>query len=408
MDKKYLNQWSIYFFYLSIAIYPLNVLLSLSLKLLGLDFVAARTIFICYALVFLFAIVLLIIFPISLKRVVSLFSIYLLYFILYWTTPSVMQEKYFGVQLLMIYTFYLPYAVLILSRINDFSLLFSSRFITIVNYFIIIGSFVAKYVFNESIGYMPYSYNLLPIWLLFSFHFIERPSLGKLGIALIMFLEGIIYGARGPLIWLAVGSVAYGILHYSEKKKELKISIIGFVRFLLFVGVVTGFILLLFRLLSSVDAPTSYILSRFDNGVISESKGRNSLTEAALQYLGEMGGAVNGLFFDRTIMPGRVYVHNLILETYLDFGWIIGSVILGGLFYFIGRTFQLASFTNKKMMFFLLSSFFLKYSLTGSIYEDYQFIIFLSLIVAIYKQEKPDKFVVYERTQSRKPHRNSI
>lgn len=67
-----------------------------------------------------------------------------------------------------------------------------------MNYFVIISTFVAKYFFHNQTNYMTFSYQLLPIWLLFTISFIHKPNLFKLGVALCMLLEGVVYGARGP------------------------------------------------------------------------------------------------------------------------------------------------------------------------------------------------------------------
>ncbi|HFI0830211.1 TPA: hypothetical protein ACGOX1_002092, partial [Streptococcus suis] len=56
--------------------------------------------------------------------------------------------------------------------------------------------------------------------------------------------------------------------------------------------------------------------------------------------------------------------------------------------YFVGKTFIISSITNKKVIIFAVSSFFLKYFLSGSMYEGESFIIMLALVFAVYRQEK--------------------
>ncbi|HFI0087595.1 TPA: hypothetical protein ACGOZJ_001256 [Streptococcus suis] len=387
MDNNTFNKWSVIFFYVSISIYPLSMVMATALQRLGFAYLASKSIFFFYALIYLFAFVIFVRFPLSMKRLTSLYFIYLLYFILYLTSNRFVKGTFTGVGMVMIYTFYLPYAVLILSRITNFSYLFTSKFIEYMNYVIIVSAFIVKYVFHNATNYMPYSYNLLPIWLLFVFNFIHRPSLLKAGIAIVMLLEGVIYGARGPLIWLAVGCFLCLSIDLIEKKVLRHLTLKTFLQIFSGIGLFAGIFLFLRRVLASVHIEGSYILNRINQGIIGESTGRMFMIETAIAHLKIMGGEINGAFFDRTLMPDGIYVHNFILETYLSFGWVLGTMILFFFVYFIGTTFFRASMTNKKVVVFAVSAFFLKFFVTGSMYGDYSFIIMLSVVYAVYRQE---------------------
>ncbi|NQN51122.1 hypothetical protein HPA12_02050 [Streptococcus suis] len=388
MENRQYNVWSINFLYISIAIYPLSIVMRFLLTKLGFAFIAGRSIYICYALVYLFAAVILVRFGISLKRFASLYYIYILYLFLYVTSDPSVKKIFSGVVMVMIYVYYLPYSVLILSRISDFTLLFSSKFIEYMNFVIIISSFIMKYIFNDQTNYMPYSYNLLPIWILFSINFIQKPTLLKAGISVVMLLEGVIYGARGPIIWLIIGVLFCAILEMVDRKLLANLSFKMLGRFLLSVSVLAGIFLFLSRFFSSISSEGSYILSRLQQGDLGDSSGRKAMIDIAITYLKQMGGEINGIYFDRTLMPQKLYVHNFILETYLSFGWFLGTVILISLFYFVGKTFVSSNMTNKKVVIFAISAFFLKFFLSGSMYEGESFIVMLSLIFAVHQQEK--------------------
>ncbi|HEM3725312.1 TPA: hypothetical protein U1D16_000691 [Streptococcus suis] len=388
MENSAFNKWSIIFFYISMSIYPLSMVMATALQRIGYINLAGKSIFFFYALVYVLALVIILRFPLSLKRLTSLYFIYILYIILFLTSNKFVRNAFTNVGMVMIYTYYLPYAVLILSRITDFSYLLKSKFIEYTNYFIIISAFIVKYVFHNETNYMPYSYNLLPIWLLFIFNFIYRPNLLKVIVALIMLLEGVIYGARGPLIWLATGGVLYLSLDMVEKKVLSNFNLRTVLQIILSVALFSGVFLFLRRILGSLQTESSYILNRINQGIIGESSGRNFLIEAAVAHLKIMGGEINGIFFDRTLMPDGIYVHNFILETYLSFGWVLGTIILLSLIYFIGTTFFVSSQTNKKIIIFVVSAFFLKYFVTGTMYGDYGVIIMLSIVYAVNEQEK--------------------
>ena len=70
------NSWDLALLYLSLAIYPFSVILAAVLRLLSLDFFASKTIFLGYGLVALVAFFILLRFPVSLKRLSSLFFVY--------------------------------------------------------------------------------------------------------------------------------------------------------------------------------------------------------------------------------------------------------------------------------------------------------------------------------------------
>lgn len=393
MNNTLLNKWGVYFFYFSIAIYPLSMMMNIVFQQINIDFLTGRSIYIGYGLVYLFAIIILVKFGFSLKRLVTLYFIYILYFILYLTSPQSVKAIYSSTVMVMIYFYYLPYAVLILSRIGDFSQLFSSKLIEYTNYVIIVSSFIAKYFFQNQTNYMTFSYQLLPIWMLFTFSFIRRPTVLKAGVALVMLLEGVIYGARGPLIWLVIGAVVYFIFLAFENKFISNLSLKKLSQIVLWLGLFIGIFSIARKSLPALNIENSYILNRLEQGSIGVSTGRNDMIDIAINYLKQMGGEINGLFFDRTLMPDNIYVHNFILETYLSFGWFIGTVILVSLAYFVGKTFLYSNNTNRKVIIFAISAFFLKYFLTGSMYEGDSFIIMMALVCAIYSQAKQERIM---------------
>lgn len=391
IDNRLFNKWGISFFYISIAIYPFNFLLSLLFQKIGASFIAARSIFICYALVYLLAIYILVRFGFSLKRLTVLYFIYILYFILYLTSPQSVKSVYTGTVMIMIYVYYLPYSVLILTRISDFRQLFTSKVIEYMNYLLIVGAFVSKYFFQNQTNYMTFSYQLLPIWMLFTFSFIRRPTLLKAGVALVMLLEGVIYGARGPLIWLVIGAVVYFIFLAFEIKFISNLSLKKVSQIVLWLGLFIGIFSVARKSLPALNIENSYILNRLEQGSIGVSTGRNDMIDIAINYLKQMGGEINGLFFDRTIMPVKIYVHNFILETFLAFGWMLGGLILVSLLFFVCKIFLMSNSINKKMVIFAVSSYFLKYFLSGSMYEGESFIILVAILFAIYQQETSRK-----------------
>ncbi|HFU4058908.1 TPA: hypothetical protein ACGOZ1_000318 [Streptococcus suis] len=388
MKDDLYNKYCVIFFYVSLIIFPLNKVVSLFFQGFGFPYLAGKSIYIGYFLVYLLAFTLIIRFGVSLKRLTVLYTIYILYFILFLTSNSAVKPIFTDVKMLMNFFYYLPYSVLILSTISDFDYLFSSKIINNLNYLIIISSFIVKYSFNEQSNYMTYSYHLLPIWILFTINYIYKPGILKTVIAIIMILEGVLYGARGPLIWLFASSIFFILLKVIEDKFFNNITLKSISRFFLGSMLLFGIFNFMGKLFPTLNINDSYILRRIQDGEISDSLGRVMMFDIAISYLKNMGGEINGIFFDRTLMPSNLYVHNFILETFLSFGWVLGFVILFSIFYLLLSTFLKAKLSNKKLIVFAISAFFLKYFLSGSLYEDDGFIILLSLIYSVKQQEE--------------------
>ncbi|MDY4128725.1 hypothetical protein [Peptostreptococcus porci] len=396
MSTRDSNKWDIMFFYLSILIYPLNIILSASLKFIGMNYFASKTIFILYLLVVIFEIIILFKFSISLKRVAYLIGIYFIYILLYLTAPVAIKWKFTDLNMLFIYVFYLPYAVLILSRIKDFSLLFESDTIRNINAMLIIGTFFAKYLLKDSTGYMPFSYTLLPIWIMFSISLLGKSSFIGYIIVIFIFLEGVMYGARGPIIFYIIGMIACRIVIGKKTVKRQK-TVQDFI-ILIIKGVCIALVGIFISIqLISNNTNHSYIISKFSEGTIIASSGRDYLTNLGIRYLKHMGLNINGVFFDRTLLPNNIYIHNFILETILSFGWIFGTMILVGLLWYIVYTFCKADKNNKRVVIFLVSAYFFRYFLTGSIYDDYIFIVFLSLLYAVNNIRNEKNVLYYDK-----------
>lgn len=131
MDNDLFNNWAVRFFYFSMLIYPLSMIMTLALQRLVFDYLAGKSIYICYGLVYLFASFLLVRFGFSLKRLSTLYLIYVLYLVLFLTSAPTVRSVYTGVVMIMIYIYYLPYSVLILSRIVIFLIYFLANLLSI-------------------------------------------------------------------------------------------------------------------------------------------------------------------------------------------------------------------------------------------------------------------------------------
>lgn len=375
--------WHLFFFLFSVAIYPINTILTPILIKFGLDSNGSRSIFIAYGLVFLFMMFILAVFPISLKRLGSLLVIYLIYVGAYFMTQPSLRSHFFQAEMILTYVLYLPYCVLIISEISDFSPLIKNPAYYGLYDAIIIGGFISNYFFDNPVGYMPFSYYLLPFWILYVFSMFEHFSYPRLIIGFIMILEGALFGARGPLLFLSLACLGAWLFSMRDSLSQGKWSSRRIWRFfgLIILILLMGWFLLQF--IGMADVTDSYILSKIESGDLTGGAGRSNIARQAIDYIKTMGIRVNGPYYDRLILMEGLYSHNLILETMISFGWLIGSLILGCLSYVILSTWERATTTDRKMLLIFTCAFFLKYFISGSIYADWLIILYLSIVYSI-------------------------
>lgn len=381
--KQVKQSWQLRFFMVSVAIYPINTILTPLMMKIGLDSIGSRSIFIAYALIFCLMISLLIITPISLKRFAALLTAYLVYLLAYLITQPSLRHHFFQSEMVLTYILYLPYSILILTDINDFSPLLENRRWYYLYDGIIVGAFISNYFFDNPVGYMPFSYYLLPFWILYVFSMFQSFSIPRLLIGIILIVEGIFFGARGPLLFLVVAFLGAWLFNFQKSvtKGEWRLK-----RLWRFLGMIVLLVFMAWIILTFIgisDVTDSYIISKFEAGEITGGAGRSMIATQAIDYIRTMGIRVNGLFYDRLILLEGLYSHNFILETMISFGWILGPAILLGLAVFIGSTFLKANWIDKQYIVIFTCAFFLRYFISGSIYADWIIIVYLSLIANI-------------------------
>ena len=246
-----------------------------------------------------------------------------------------------------------------------------------IGYFFVIPAMVlfllnAFYVINGEIteGYMTFSYNNLVIilacfWMATYKNNIILWALGVLGTIVI-----VITGCRGALICLGIYFVCEFFLNKGEHK---------FVKVLILVVLVIGYFNLE-NIMMNLDATLSKYdyesrtVKLFFEGEIKNDSGRSRIRDAAKEVVKEhavlgcgMAGSSYHLYYKvENIKPvgfQRKYSHHLILDLYMDFGILGGTLFIGLLIYLLiiayirtkgnyGRTvlFMVASAVLPKLM----------------------------------------------------------
>lgn len=379
--KKNKNNDRVRCLYLMLVIYPLNNMLN---TLFSLNNENNNILLIMYFFVLLYGLYVIIRYSFTKKDIFAILFIYLLYGILYLLSTNSGKIEMFSTYMRLIYIYFIPLSVIIISHIEDLSALFTNRYVLISD-FIIFLSLICKLFLKDNTDYMDFSYDLLPLWGIITISAIYYEKNMQKLIVCTIFFEALIFGCRGALIWL----VSCGLLVYlfktiyNKNLKKLKKTLV-ILPFFIFT-VIGTMIKVVPKLLSSRYASSSYILTRLTMGNLSESNARSKIIQICLENLKHMGFNINGLFYDRSILPNGMYTHNILIEIYLSLGWIIGTIFILFIIKIILSAFKKQSLEGKVILIYFMSVLFFRYFISGSIFGEGKFIIFLSSCIALKK-----------------------
>ncbi len=297
-------------------------------------------------------------------------------------------RQYYGssdVQMMLILT--IPITALIVTRVDDWEKLFSTTSFLLFSDIIVLLSFLGKLLEFDNTNYMSFSYDLLPVWgiiFIAAFCYKKRIQWIFLGIGL---LEGLIYGARGPLLWLIILFISTWFIILYQEKGNIKYLVYMLIAIILSYLVIQIIIPLIIQ---SQFAETSYIINRLGVGSLTDDSGRQSIYIQCKQVLKNMGLNVYGLYYDRTVLREGVYAHNIFYEVLISFGWLVGSIFILGLFIYIIKRLFYSSGMRRVICIFFICTMFLRYFISGSIFDESAFVIFIGAISSL-KYNNPRK-----------------
>ena len=335
-----------------------------------------------YALLLIYLFVILIRYKLPISNLLCYFGILAFYGISYLWTTNDAKVYFYSTDITAILLIFAPIACICTARVKDWKPIFCERRFLITTDLVIVLSFLSKLSLLNETDYMSYSYGLLPLWamcLMSAYVFGKKIQ----WIFLILGgLEGIIFGARAPLMWLIVlAFVAWLVMSREDIKKHKLSRIVPTV--VLFIGlfIVVQYIIPL--LLESSLADASYVLRRFKLSSFLESGTRDQLYISCRKIISEMGFSVNGLFYDRTVLPNGSYSHNIVYEALISLGWIFGLIFLGATLFLIVRTIRKQNTMGIILAAFFCCSLFFRYFLSGSIFDETKFVMFIAAMYSL-------------------------
>lgn len=375
-DKKRTN-----ILFLMLLILPINDIIASIISPLNIS--VSKITILLYFIVFVMGIITIIKCPIYKSNILSLIIIYLFYVLMYFISSDYGKKEFLTTNMNIIYFYYIPLSILFVSNIKSWKLLFSERSYIIISDIIILLAFFSRFS-NNVVDYMVFSYNILPLCGIIMVSMIQFENKRQILFLTLSIIELTLFGSRGALIWLLICGILLYISTFIksfENKKTFYKKIFSIV--LVFIVSLFCIMYIIPKILESSFGNTSYILRRIKAGSIVESDARLAIYKTSIEHIKQNGININGLFYDRTILPKNTYAHNFILELYLSFGLLLGSVFLiifaRIIFKVIKRCYNMYLY----VAIYFITIFFLRYFLSGSIFSEGKFIIFFAFLFSI-------------------------
>lgn len=244
---------------------------------------------------------------------------------------------------------------------------------------------ISKVFFKDTSDYMEYSYNILPFACIVLICAVKYKQKMQWIFSLISLIALGIYGARGALLAFLLCGIFISIVdvYYSNSKQEFVNRIFHYFVYiaLFYIGVV----LFLPKLLDSNLVENSYILKRINLGILKESSGRSTIMQICFEAIKKMGLKINGLYYDRIILPNGQYSHNFILESMISLGWFLGSSFIIWIFWCLIKGYMKQEQDGRTVFIFIVFALFFRYILSGSIFSEGKFIIFMAALISLNK-----------------------
>lgn len=265
-----------------------------------------------------------------------------------------------------------------------------SRLAVIVNVLYSLRSSTGAEIDEES---MHKAYILLPSVLFILWQFMERYKLIDLLFFALGFFMECSMGSRGPFVCILFFTVMYLLFFREWKyKRTIRIVLIAVGTFLYLLSKYIAEIMII--LLATFGKSTRIFDKMLDDSLINyeNSSGRDQIHEEIFQKLSaDNVGIGYGLYSDRILTDGY-YAHNIFIELWCSFGYVIGSILVGIILVLFIRFFLKSKGNDVKifgLIFFTAS--FIKLMFSGSFIIDGYFYFLLGYCINGLRESKSYK-----------------
>ena len=241
-------------------------------------------------------------------------------------------------------------------------------------------------------GNMDLAYHLLPHCSLIAYYAKRKTNILNVAFTVFGAFYLLLLGTRGAalMMLLCVGWAL--VLDQNSKKVFARIIVLcGAVAAFIMSPLYETFILWMYKTAQNLGLSVRIFDNLLSVGQM-DSSGRDVLAETLIASVKEHSFWGTGLCSDR-MMVG-VYAHNIALELWVEFGVIIGTIVLVTLIVAFLRGYLCSSSSAEKgLIIALICSSFLKLFLSGSFMDDRWFFALIGLCVGAIRKSKYKKLV---------------
>jgi len=244
----------------------------------------------------------------------------------------------------------------------------------------------------ELLDYMAIAYEIV-FWLIF-FVIGTVARHKKINILLIIpaLVSVVIGSSRGALIVLLIFLLLTGVyLVFIEKKYLLKKASI-FIYFIIGSLVISSLLILLLNNISNINQffsdlgiSSRIFLSFQDSNFIFDS-GRLEIFKEIISYLPDKIFGY-GIFMDRLLITSNQYTHNVFLEILINYGLLIGFILISIIFYFTFKAVRISYLLkNTTLIFLVIYSviyIYIKFMISGSYLQSSEFFLAVGILLNI-------------------------
>lgn len=294
--------------------------------------------------------------------------------------------------LYLLFAYSLP-AYVFMRYITDYDrLLETCRYFSLIVVFCSLGSFILMFLRDSQPQYMSFSYNLVFAtsfsWVYF---FEKKRTMMSLLAAIIGAIMIFFAGARGPLVCVLFSMIAYTLISktFAKKKPFLVCFFIlgGLIIMLLWQPIVTA----LKESVDSLGISSRTIDLMLDGDLFSDSS-RGEIQKKIIESFSLFG---SGLYGDRLLGENH-YAHNLIIELFAQWGYLMGTAIFALLGILLFKGFRTKNTSLQMLILVSFSSGVIKLMFSGS-YLAHNAVFFMLLAACVNSMEAEETLTAVER-----------
>lgn len=197
---------------------------------------------------------------------------------------------------------------------------------------------------TEHLNYnMDFGYSMIFCCIVFFDSFLSnRKHWYDLILTVLCFVLVLTEGSRGPMVCFVAYIVLYCLLRIKNMSLPKKLLIVALMiaAYVILANTWTDILSWIIKLLSGMNI-NSRTIDMLLNDTLMSDNGRNRIAELAWGVIDQQGFFGNGAYGSRwAIAPSYYwgYPHNIFLEFIIDYGWMLGCILLGALVFAILRT----------------------------------------------------------------------